>query len=387
MVAVADLRGSGGSERYFADLFGYFRGLQGVDAYFVTARSSLPAFRAIGRLAFPDRVIALPLGSKPARGRLRVLWMTLALLWTTWGRRFDLVHVCLPTPSYVPYAALLALVPSRLRPRLTVSVIDCTVAANLEHGVPADRYERQVLDAHRLWAKWTRPDGVFSWYRAFVRVAEERRLFRSGPVISAAKYCFADLERLKPSAHKENVVVFAGRLSQQKRPLLFVDAVAEFCAHYPELAKDWRFEMYGRGELEDQVRGRIAERQLQNRVRLSYAADMSQVFATSRVYVSTQAIDNFTSLAMLEAMAAGNAVIAADVGQTSEFVRQGINGWLAERETPAAFAGALAAYMRQPQRHDAIAAASRAIAVTEHTVERAADDIIAFWQDVSGNHS
>jgi glycosyltransferase involved in cell wall biosynthesis len=98
--------------------------------------------------------------------------------------------------------------------------------------------------------------------------------------------------------------------------------------------------------------------------------------------VSTQAIENFTTLAMLEAMASGNAVIAENVGQTGEFVRHGENGLLVSPATVEAFADAMAEYLRHPERHDALAAASRSLATSVHTIEHFADDIIAFWRAV-----
>jgi glycosyltransferase involved in cell wall biosynthesis len=87
---------------------------------------------------------------------------------------------------------------------------------------------------------------------------------------------------------------------------------------------------------------------------------------------------------MLEAMAAGNAVIAEDVGQTREFVQNGENGYLVSPPTAAAFADAIAAYLRHPELHDAMAVHSRRLATEVHTIEHFADDISAFWRDVVG---
>jgi glycosyltransferase involved in cell wall biosynthesis len=109
---------------------------------------------------------------------------------------------------------------------------------------------------------------------------------------------------------------------------------------------------------------------------------MAPVFARSRLFVSTQAFENFTSLAMLEAMAAGNAVIAEDVGQTREFVRPGENGHLVTSATADAFADAMADYLRHPERQDAMATESRRVATEVHTIEHFAGDITTFWRDV-----
>jgi len=382
MVVVGDLAGSGGAERQFSDLFEFLRRSRGGRVTLITAKTSVRRLHEAGRLTSEAGVITLPLGQRPARGWLGHAWLTLTLLWTTMRGGFDVVHLCLPTPSYVPYAALLTLLPRAVRPRVVLTVIDCTLANNLLAGSAADAYEQQVVDAHRLYFKWTHLDGVYTWYRAFATAAREHQWFPSGAVVTPAKYCFADLRRFQPDPGKEDVVIFAGRLSAQKRPLLFVDAVARLRQLDPALAGQWRFEMYGGGAMEADVRRQIERHGLTGAIALRRAPDLSPVFAKTRLFVSTQAFENFTSLAMLEAMAAGNAVIAQDVGQTAEFVHDGENGLLVKDETADAFADAIARYLRAPDLHDAMAAKSRTIATGTHTIEHFADDIEAFWSDV-----
>jgi len=387
MVVVGDLSGSGGAERYFSDLHQHFRRSGSVTSVLITAVSSLRRLKESGRVAVEQGIVALPLGETPAVSRASLLLTTVRLLWTTLGRGFDVVHICLPTTTYVPYAALLGMLPRPLRPAITLSVIDCTLAPNLEAPAVADLYERQVVSAHRMFARWTRLDGIFTWYQAFAEVARRIGMFSRSTTIVPAKYCFTDPARFQPARARDRVIVFAGRLSSQKRPLLFVDAIARLVAKEPSLVEGWRVEMYGKGPLEDEVRRRVAAHNLGPVLRLTHAADLSGVFARSRLFVSTQAIDNFTSLAMLEAMAAGNAVIAEDVGQTREFVRDRENGLLVKDATPDGFAAAIAQYLRNSSDHERMSAASRSIAVDVHTIEHAAADITAFWRTVAASAS
>jgi glycosyltransferase involved in cell wall biosynthesis len=383
MVAIRDLAGSGGAERQLTDVFEFLSRRSPGQVALITAGESVNHLRAAGRLRSTDSVISLPLGSRPAQGRLGVARITLALLWATLGRGFDIIHVCLPTPSYVPYAALLRFVPRALRPRITLNVIDCTVAPNLASGSDGvDLYERQVLDAHRMYFRWTHLDGVYTWYQAFVDIVRSKRLLPAKTVLTSARFCFTDTQRFQPAPVKDKLIVFAGRLSEQKRPLLFVDAVASLRTRYPQLVAGWRFEMYGQGVLGAAVADRIAQLGLADAITMTHAIDMAPVFARSRVFVSTQAFENFTSLAMLEAMAAGNAVIAENVGQSAEFVHHAKNGFLVSPPTATAFADAIADYLTHPERHDALAAASRALATNVHTIEHFADDITAFWRAV-----
>lgn len=380
MLVVGDLGGSGGAERQFTDLFEYFRGRGRDRVSLITTAASVRRLREAGRLDSVEGLVLLPLGERPARGVFGVARLTLALLWATWRGGFDVIHLCLPTPTYVPYAALLTWLPHAFRPHIVITVIDCTLAHNLTVGRPEDLYEQQVVDAHRLYFKWTRLDGVFTWYREFAAAARAQRWFPSSTLITAAKFCFADVRRFQPASAKQNVVVFAGRLSAQKRPLLFVDAVACLRESDPALAAQWRFEMYGGGPLEHEVRRHIDQRGLSDVISLTRVPDLSPVFATSRLFVSTQKYENFTSLAMLEAMAAGNAVIAENVGQTAEFVRDGVNGLLVPDGTPESFAAAIAQCMRAPQLHAAMASKGREIATAVHTIGNFAADIEEFWQ-------
>jgi glycosyltransferase involved in cell wall biosynthesis len=382
MAAVSDLAASGGAERQFTDLFEHFQRTRGGSVSLITTAAAVSQLRHTGRLQEDDGIVALPLGRTPTRGSLNVAWMTMLLLFTTLGRRFDVVHLCLPTPAYVPYAALMTRLPRALRPRVVLNVIDCTLVRSLE-SAPSDVYERQVLDAHRLYFEWTRLDGVYTWYTAFADAARRHHLVSDETLVRPARYCFTNSERFHSQVPKEKLVVFAGRLSEQKRPWLFVEAVAALRKRCPALVDGWRFEMYGGGVLHDRVTSLIAAYGLGDILTLTSTPDMAPVFARSRLFVSTQALENFTSLAMLEAMSSGNAVVAEDVGQTREFAVNGENGLLVQPATGETFATAIAEYLGHPEWHDRMAAASRERAMRVHTIENFVADITAYWRDVA----
>lgn len=383
LVAVGDLSSSGGAERQFSDLHAYMRESSLADVTLITARASVNRLREARRLQDSSRVIALPLGRRPAQGWLGVVWLTLAMLGVTVWHRFDIVHICLPTPSYVPFAALLSWLPKAVRPRLALNVIDCTLASNLQSDHVADLYERQVVAAHRLYFRWVRLDGVYTWYKAFATVCRQQQLLTMNVPVRAARYCFTDPDRYVPASRKENRVLYAGRFSAQKRPLLYVDAVAALRRRHPELVREWRFEMFGGGVLERDVRDRISQHGLDDVLSLRRTPDLSDAFARSRVFVSTQALENFTSLAMLEAMAAGNVIVAEDAGQTGEFVRAGENGFLVASATAESFADALSTCLTMDASHwNAMSSSSRRLATEVHSVGNFAEDIASFWCDV-----
>jgi glycosyltransferase involved in cell wall biosynthesis len=234
LATVGDLSGSGGTERQFSDLFEFLRGRDGRRVDLVTAAIAVRRLREAGRLTSDDGVIALPLGSAPGQSKAAIAWLTIVLLWTTLRHQWDVVHICQPTPAYLPYAAVITRLPKPWRPRIAMTVVDCTLAHTLESARrPDDLYERQVIDAHRLYSRWARLDGIFSWYRAFVAAAGRTRLFATARM-RAAKYCFTNVDRFAPG-RKDDVVIFAGRFSAQKRPRLFVFSIASLAARYTHL--------------------------------------------------------------------------------------------------------------------------------------------------------
>src|SRR5205085_10879513 len=59
--------------------------------------------------------------------------------------------------------------------------------------------------------------------------------------------------------------------------------------------------------------------------------------------------DETMTIAILEAMGLGKAVISADVGGVREWLREGMNGMLVEKENPEALAEALANCATDPE--------------------------------------
>jgi glycosyltransferase involved in cell wall biosynthesis len=111
-------------------------------------------------------------------------------------------------------------------------------------------------------------------------------------------------------------VVFVGRLHEIKHPLLFVDAVARA----RQLGAPVRASMLGEGPLRAAVDARIATHGLTAEVSVGFHAHPSEALAGAAVYASLQHHDNYGSQALLEAMGAGCAVLASDVGETSRLV-------------------------------------------------------------------
>ena len=73
---------------------------------------------------------------------------------------------------------------------------------------------------------------------------------------------------------------------------------------------------------------------------LDHASALTLLNETDVVVLPSR--DETMPIVILEAMGLGKAVISTDVGGVREWLRDGLNGLLVEKENPAALAGALA---------------------------------------------
>jgi glycosyltransferase involved in cell wall biosynthesis len=125
-----------------------------------------------------------------------------------------------------------------------------------------------------------------------------------------------DTARFRPSAVKEPLVVFAGRLVEEKNPLLFLAAMPAIHRAIPEA----RFGMFGEGPLRERVEAQIDRLGLRTVIRTGFVNDMAPILGPATIFVSLQRRDNFPSQGLLEAMASGLATVATDVGLTHRLV-------------------------------------------------------------------
>ncbi len=88
--------------------------------------------------------------------------------------------------------------------------------------------------------------------------------------------------------------------------------------------------------------------------------------------------------ALLEAAAAGRAIVTTGVPGCRDIVRQGVNGIVVPPHNPAALADALEAMLKQPAMRVEMAKRGREIAVNEFSQEAVADQTLALYQSLLG---
>jgi glycosyltransferase involved in cell wall biosynthesis len=104
---------------------------------------------------------------------------------------------------------------------------------------------------------------------------------------------------------------------------------------------DWELELIGDGPLEREVREVAARGGIAERVRLlGYQAEPAIALARAQIFVLSSRSEGFPR-SILEAMRAGLAVVASNVGGVSEAVAEGATGLLVPAGNAEALSGAL----------------------------------------------
>ena len=127
-----------------------------------------------------------------------------------------------------------------------------------------------------------------------------------------------------PAPAREYDLLFVGRLAAIKQPLQFVDTVARVRRRRPAV----RAAVVGNGPLLDAARERAALLGIGESIEfLGHSDDIGGILARARLFILTSRSEGL-SIAMAEAMAAGVVPIVADVGDLSDFVVDGVTGFL-----------------------------------------------------------
>lgn len=131
-----------------------------------------------------------------------------------------------------------------------------------------------------------------------------------------------NLEKIRRKAMAENLineqsdVIFLGRLSPPKRPVFFLEIIAETVKTIPNI----KVAMVGNGELQEEVEAKIQDLKLEKNVKLyGFQKNPYGLLMASKVMCMPSAWEGF-GLAAVEAMAFGKPVVAAPVGGLQEIV-------------------------------------------------------------------
>lgn len=350
--------GVGGAERRLGRVFAR-RADRDPRALFVVNRELWRRLRAAGAITgrerrvwrLPEPCLALSRALGGPSGRLGF-----------WLRKVDypmfaflLSARYLLAPSALFHAALggaYAVCPLLLlRPghRVVISVTNPTLEQMLGSAVGLPLYRYALTRCARIDA-----------LTANVRASLIKEGYEAGK-IGVPPGSVVDVERFQPAAAKEPWVVFAGRLVEEKNPMLFLEALPTVRRAVPGA----KFFLLGEGPLSKQAAELVARLGLSPVVELGFEPDLAPVLGRALVFVSLQRQDNYPSQSLLEAMSAGMAAVATDVGLTWQLV-DGETG-LRVKPEPSEVAQALIALLRDPGRCRTMGAAARRRVMEQHS--------------------
>lgn len=167
------------------------------------------------------------------------------------------------------------------------------------------------------------------------------------------------------------LVGIVARLVPVKAHEVFLAAAARIAAEVPSC----RFLVIGDGERRQELEALAARAGLAERCRfLGWRADLDRVHADLDVCVLTSRNEG-SPVALIEAMAAGVAVVSTAVGGVPDLIEDGTHGRLAPVDDAGALAEATVALLRDPARRRALGAAGRALALARHGAARLVADV------------
>jgi mannosyltransferase len=176
-----------------------------------------------------------------------------------------------------------------------------------------------------------------------------------------------------------------GRVRAQKGTDLFVEAMCALLPKYPD------FTAVIIGPVDDRsfagmLEARVKAAGLTDRVRFLGElpiADLPRWYQRILIYAFTSRVEGF-GLTLIEAMAAGVALVAARAGAAETVVVDGENGVLVATGDVAALIAGLEPLMREPARAQELGRKARAHAIAECSIDAEVDRIAAVYRRVLG---
>jgi glycosyltransferase involved in cell wall biosynthesis len=173
-----------------------------------------------------------------------------------------------------------------------------------------------------------------------------------------------------------------GRLTEQKDQRTLLEAVAS-------LARDVRdvvLFLAGDGPLRPELESQAARFGLADRVRfLGVRRDRATLYAAMDAFVLPSRWEGL-SLALVEAMGAGRAVVATDVGGNPEVVADGRTGLLVPANDAAALTDAIVRLARDRPLRDSLGQAAAAEARVRFSIEQHAAQLAALYRQGLAEH-
>jgi glycosyltransferase involved in cell wall biosynthesis len=167
------------------------------------------------------------------------------------------------------------------------------------------------------------------------------------------------------------LVGIVGRLVPIKALDLFLDAASLVAKDNPGV----HFAIVGDGELWDQLHVDVETRDLAQRVHFTgWRHDLAAVYSDLDVVVCCSRNEG-TPVALIEACAAGRAVVGTEVGGVPDIIAAGVNGLLVPSGDAGALAAAVSELIADPARRRSMGLAGRQMVMERHSSDRMVSEL------------
>jgi glycosyltransferase involved in cell wall biosynthesis len=287
----------------------------------------------------------------------------------------------------------------------TIRSLAATTAADLihAHGYKADVYAYIAMrntntplvstchtwyDDNRLvWLYGVIDRRVLRRYAAVIAVSDDvrQRLLHAGVPTNHIHFIRNGID-LRPftnatpslrnlTAPEGLLIGWVGRLTRDKGPDLFLQAIAQLRPTFPTA----RYIMVGEGPFRPECERLITSLALTDIVHLlGQRSDMPAVYASCDLLVSSSRLEGLP-MAILEGMASTLPWVAPQVGAIPLAIHDGQNGILIPSENVEILATSMARLMQSPEERASMGAAARHLTESEFSAERMSEDYLRVY--------
>ena len=175
-------------------------------------------------------------------------------------------------------------------------------------------------------------------------------------------YNGVDAARASSPRDEPPVILFAGRLTEQKNPLLLLQAFRRLPS---KLQQKCEVHFAGEGPLQFPLEEELKNGQLSDCVKLlGHRLDIAALMQRATVLVLPSKWEGLPNV-VLEAMAAGLPVIATAVDGIQELLEDGVTGWLVPSDDEAALSEAIQEALTAPETRRQRATAAQVVAAEQ----------------------
>ena len=223
-----------------------------------------------------------------------------------------------------------------------------------EHNIYRDKKRRQIM-VDRILAKWNYRILVGApQVKDFVMAQEKIPAGKIEVVFDAAHLVFEHAKDERAAVLRKMhlpeeylYVVAAGSFTEQKGHAYLIDAWREVLAQYKDSGVKLKLLIFGRGELKESLERKIKENDLEESITLPGIAPMKDILAISDIFSLISLWEGF-SIALIQAMNAGCAIVATKVSGSVDAIEDGVDGLLVAPKDASAAAAAVIRLIDDP---------------------------------------